>query len=81
MYVNFISVGGFDYQEFMEVVNITQTQTQYCVTLSVVDDNFIEPEESFAVIVTTIFEHIRFTASQNATIQILDNDGESDPEH
>lgn len=74
--IYFLTAGGFDYQEFREQVNLTQTQTQHCITISVVDDSFVEPEESFTVILSTTFGHIRFTATQNATIQILDNDSE-----
>ena len=48
--------------------------TEECADLSIIDDDMVEPTETFFVNVSSLDEGVVITAPSQATISILDND-------
>jgi hypothetical protein len=69
-------VTGADYLSIREVVNITNSQESTCYTIQILDDDEIEGNETFNVVLTLNANVSGVQAIQDeATVIIVDNDG------
>ena len=77
----FIDIGNSDYDSTPDpnVLTVQRGQETVCSAITIVNDNFIESNETFTISLT--LESTNFSAGvtltpDSATVVILDNDGE-----
>jgi hypothetical protein len=69
-------VAGDDYLSILEIVNITNSQESTCYTIQILDDDEVEGNETFNVVLTLNANVSGVQAIQDeATVIIVDNDG------
>ena len=57
-----------------EVVTFLPGSTEECADLSIIDDDMVEPTETFLVLVSSLDAGVTITSPSQATVSILDND-------
>ena len=69
-------MAGDDYLSILEIVNITNSQESTCYTIQILDDDEVEGNETFNVVLTLNANVSGVKAIQDeATVIIVDNDG------
>lgn len=68
------AIAGEDYIGGPRVVTFAPRQSQAVVTIPIIDDNLVEPTETFSVSLVNPTENLRLEGRSQSTITILDDD-------
>ena len=68
---------GEDYAAVIVSLTLQPNEVKTCVIVEVPDDDLVEGNEAFRLIVTSHDQAVVITTPDVTTIQILDNDGKS----